>query len=131
MDLSYNPDYSLVTRKIITVDMNKTMPRKKFLFIKPEQSADYEPNKEYTMVNLGKVPNIGLMSKRKVLFPVLQTPDPYDINHSLTVPKTQQINFSKMLSLEVDNKSPLPSFMQTIHNRTSILHSSMKTLNLI
>lgn len=114
----------------MTVDMKKNMPRKKLLFKAPESSADYEPNKEVVMVNLGKVPNIGLISKRKELFPVNQTPDPYDVNISQTVPKTHSVIFSKMLQLEVDSKSPLPSFMQTIHNRTSILHSSMKTLNL-
>lgn len=129
LDVSYNPDYSLIEKKVRKVDMNKTLPRQVNLFNSTYTSGDYDPNKDFVMVNLGKVPNFGLMSKRKQLFKIKESPDPYDVNLSSTLPKTPSFEFSKMLSPEVDSKLPLPSFMQTIHNRTSINFSSMKTLS--
>jgi hypothetical protein len=129
LDVSYNPDYSMIDKKVRKVDMNKTLSRQGLLFASGDYSGDYDPNKEFVMVDLGKVPNFGLMSKRKELFRVQESPGPYDVNFSATFNRSPSVEFSKMLNPEVNIKSPLPSFMQTIHNRTSIGFASMKTLS--
>lgn len=127
-DTSYQNDSEILRKKVRTVDMNKNLPRKKFLFEPPEFSLSYEPNKDVVMKNPGKVISFNNVSSRKDLFIINQTPDPYDVNLNATHPKEKSFCMSKATKKIIDDHCPLPSFMQSIHNRLSLSHSSMKSI---
>ena len=131
IDKHYESDSSLLKKKIMTIDMGKTLGRKKFLFNPPtESSTMYEANKEVLMEDLGKVMSFDGMSKRKDLFLINDTPDPYDINFSSILPNEKSFSLSKQSKLLKNADCSLPSFMQSVHNRFSICFSSMKSINM-
>lgn len=127
LDKNYENDPGLIRKKIRIVNMAKTMPRKP-LFKHSEYSMNYEPNKEVVMEDLGKVLAFKNMSKRKELFIINPTPDPYDANFSAVEPNEKSFSMEKRPEMFKDNHCPLPSFMQTVHSRLSMCYSSMKSV---
>ena len=128
LDKFYETDSVVLRKKVKHVDMSKTLPRSE-LFKTSESTLNYEPNKEALMQNLGRVLSFDNMSRRRELFIINPTPDPYDINLSATAPCEKSFSMAKKPKMFANDKCPLPSFMQTVHTRLSMGYSSMKSIN--
>lgn len=95
----------------------------------PDYQTNYNPNKEVTMINLGKVRNFKNMLKRPPIFQITETPAPYDSNYSQVIRHSPDISFDHQVPRE-DEHSQLPGHMNIKKLRHGLQSISKKSIEM-
>ena len=109
--------------------MKKNLPRSNLYKI-PEFSLQYNPNKEIVMPSIIRDINFNKISKRKNLFPIEKSPEFYNVNYKSIEKSVSTVDFSKSKPRILNEASPFPSYMQSVHSRTSLGFKSFKESNI-